>query len=459
MTHQVKPIAFIGFAVFLTITSGCSRIVTDYGASSGRTGKQSLNGFGALRATFQQAGFNTRDVRRLTDRVAKCDAIVWTPSQAGSIPPRITRWFERWLQTNNRTLVFVIPDSGSEADYWIEASQFAEPKQRLEYRRLAAKSVNQRIQWRLNRKPMSSNGWFTFAPKEDRQPIEVLEGPWAGAFAAPTRSEVPFELEFKLEGFAKKKENKNAKKNSGKQKPAKPQNNTTAGPTGPGSMQITYSPTTTTTDVDVAFSALLKDARGELIVGKVASKTWRESKIFVVNGGSLLTNYAFTKDFAIALADQVVVQSKPTAVSSPKVGFISVDPWSLSVSETKPGVPKASGMELLTVWPLSLVTIHATLLLIVACLMLLPSLGRPRRVRYHAKSKFGDHLDAVAALMNRAHGQHYARQRISDYMRRIHGETSGPWIIEEPKLESITSIETSNPETSETTKTEGSPFE
>ena len=44
---------------------------------------------------------------------------------------------------------------------------------------------------------------------------------------------------------------------------------------------------------------------------------------------------------------------------------------------------------------------------------------------------FGDHLDAVATLMERAGGKKNARVKISDYMKRIRGETAGPWILKE----------------------------
>lgn len=89
-------------------------------------------------------------------------------------------------------------------------------------------------------------------------------------------------------------------------------------------------------------------------------------------------------------------------------------------------------MELLTVWPLSLVTMHGVMLGLVICLMLLPIFGRPRKIRRTRKSDFGQHLDAVAALMNKSGGERYARARISEYMKRMHGESSGPWVLPEP---------------------------
>ena len=33
--------------------------------------------------------------------------------------------------------------------------------------------------------------------------------------------------------------------------------------------------------------------------------------------------------------------------------------------------------------------------------------------------------------MNRAGGEQFARAKISEYLRRMHGETSGPWILPE----------------------------
>nr|WP_271872476.1 hypothetical protein [Rubripirellula sp.] len=86
---------------------------------------------------------------------------------------------------------------------------------------------------------------------------------------------------------------------------------------------------------------------------------------------------------------------------------------------------------MLTVWPISLLTMHGIFLGLVICLMLLPIFGRPKKISHNQSGNFGDHLDAVAALMKRAGGEKYARSKISDYMKRMRGETTGPWIIKE----------------------------
>src|SRR6056297_2235315 len=126
------------------LVGGCGRFSTEYGISRGTTGRSSLNGFGFLRDAYQQAGFRTRDISRLSDRVARSEVIVWTPQVNKPIAANVTRWFERWMRLGDRTLIYIVPDSGSETDYWQAAAQLAPPEQRLEYRRRAAESINRR---------------------------------------------------------------------------------------------------------------------------------------------------------------------------------------------------------------------------------------------------------------------------------------------------------------------------
>ncbi|EMI20221.1 hypothetical protein RMSM_02840 [Rhodopirellula maiorica SM1] len=322
----------------------------------------------------------------------------------------------------------MIPDSGSETDYWIDASRVAPPEQRLEYRRRVAKSINRRIRSRLNRSASQSNGWFTSTSLPVGQSLTKIDGEWAEPIGLQTSESASYTIEYQIEPYSKPKSAKKAA-NSTVTTPA------TAPATTTGNTVIVAD--NVVTDTPVSMQPLLQDQSGTTIVAQVQSTRWKGSQIIVVAGGSLLTNYAFTKPLAARLADQLVLASLPPSTSSPRAGFISVNPLSLPVSESKPGVPKASGWELLTTWPMSLVTVHAALLGLVICLMLLPSLGRARHIRYSVKGSFGDHLDAVAALMNRAGGEQFARHRISEYMRRIHGETQGPWVLPEPEHEAV----------------------
>ena len=115
-------------ALICILCSGCTKISTEYGRTKGLSGRSSLNGFGALRASYERAGFRSRDVTRLSDRVLRTDVIVWTPQVLGAVNPQVTRWLEKWLSRGNRTLVYIVPDSGSEADYWLDAAKLRPPR-------------------------------------------------------------------------------------------------------------------------------------------------------------------------------------------------------------------------------------------------------------------------------------------------------------------------------------------
>ena len=433
------PLArLLPIVVFALALSGCSQLESDYGRSKGLTGKRSLNGFGGFRTAFEQAGFDTRDVTRLTQRVKQSDAIVWTPQELESIPTDVTRWFDAWLARGKHTLIYIVPDSGSEVDYWRDASRLAQPSQRLEYRKRAARSTNQRAIWQVNRSPVSTNGWFVVSPSVSSQTSSELSGNWLkdGSSKTGTNDIAQVTTEFKIAAYQEVPPTAN---------PANPANPTTPTvppapvifngnqPTGPNSAGWTKQATTTATKTKTDFDAKVKNVDGNTIVAIVQSKNWPESQIIVVAGGSLLTNYALTRTSNSLLAARIIDQTKGVVTTDgltiPKVGFLTTDWQGVSISERKPGAVVASGMELLTVWPISLVTIHGVLLGLVVCLMLFPIFGRPRKIKHVEQNDFGDHLDAVAALMNKAGGEPFARHRISEYFKRIRGESAGPWVL------------------------------
>ncbi len=421
----MSRVQFAVSAALLCVTFvGCGgQSSNQYGASSGLAGRSSLNGFGALRKSYEQAGYSTRDLYRLTDRVGRSQVIVWIPKVPQSISPKVTRWFDRWLQRGGRTLVYIAPDSGSETQYWEDASVLAPPEQRLEYRRRLARSRSERMRWTINRRTIPTNGWFVLEPASQRSAIPSLSGDWAPVEVTSQRRLL---TEYRVVSF-----DPNQPSGSG---------GASSGGTGPGSPGYVYYGPTELSRTKVSLDSQLNTETGDTIVAQVTADKWKDSKIIVVSGGSLLTNYAFTRPFGVWLAETLVARSAPSPIgkvsSSVTAGFLTSDMMPIPVSERQRGVPQASGMELLTVWPISLVTIHAAALGFVICMIMLPVFGRPRRIDRGTSSNFGDHLDAVAALMSRAGGETFARAKISEYFRRMHGETSGPWILPEtPALE------------------------
>jgi len=88
-----------------------------------------------------------------------------------------------------------------------------------------------------------------------------------------------------------------------------------------------------------------------------------------------------------------------------------------------------SGMEMLTTWPINVVSIHALVCGLLVTLMLFPILGRPQKKPSPTTTDFAAHIDAVAGLMAKTRGEQYAKVRISEYFVRVRGEDTGPWVI------------------------------
>ncbi len=140
---------------------GCAKTFRlDYGQSRGTAGDQSINGFGALRRTYENSGWSTRDVNRLNDRLSATTAMVWTPTVRDTLFAESTQWFDKWLGEQTRTLVYIVPDYGCEARYFELARQVASDAQKLEYRRRLARVETDNMLVRLRGETIPSNGWF-----------------------------------------------------------------------------------------------------------------------------------------------------------------------------------------------------------------------------------------------------------------------------------------------------------
>jgi hypothetical protein len=292
--------------------AGCTRLSTEYGKTKGISGRNSLNGFAALRTSYGQAGFRSRDVTRLSDRVMRTSVIVWTPQILGSVDPKVTRWFERWLSRGDRTLVYIVPDSGSEADYWDDAAKLARPEQRLEYRKRAARSINERMMWRLNRVAVQSNGWFRIEPLVHRTKLGKVGGGWKEELGELSPEETDVSVEYVVVAF-----DADSNQPTGKNNPAM----LSTGPTGPGSPQRIPPSDTKPTKTPIRYQDRLSTEAGEPVVAEISSKNWKDSKIIVVAGGSLLTNYAFARPLSRRLADRIIAESTPADPQDRLAGF------------------------------------------------------------------------------------------------------------------------------------------
>lgn len=414
--------------VVLIAASGCGRFDNSYGPSKGTSGRKSLNGFGAFRDTLDEVIDDTksRDLFRLSGRAMQRDAIVWVPQQwAPANEVAVTDWMESWLAMGHKTLVFIVPDDGSEDAYWELAAQIAPPEQSLEFRRQRAITINERLILDAQRDDVRVDDWFI-----------------AQAISPEVRFDEHRRLRFRLLQSEPISIDDSAEPSEA--------DDVTA---GEESAEDTDGVADVAVDVDAdtfelsrarVFEPLLTagdDDSNWVTLAKVTDPDWDDSQILVVAGGGLLTNFAMTQPEARQITRQVISEIsrvRPPESGELEIGYLVTDNRYLPISNVQASSVAATGMETLTTWPLSLLTIHGLFLGVVMCLMLLPAFGRPRSVQYNQVSQFGNHIDAMAKLMQRASNRgstknvDYARQKISHYLRRVRGETSGPWLLPEP---------------------------
>jgi len=433
---------------------GCgSNLSTEYGRSDGRTGMRSVNGLGAFRQSLEAAGWKTTDIRQLGDRLSRLDAIIWTPTVAQSLDPQAMAWFADWLRRRPRTLIVVLPDPGSEGEYWDSLKHAGTPGQRIEYRRRAAERLTAEMTdrtWGTRTEPLHLDGvWFSarrrpglipsweLSPRPRDAGVVSLRDLASGLGRADrTRRATAKWLELIDDEFA-----------AGHVDPARlswvPV--ATAADGTPLAVRIETASTfggdesPATGDLDVFDSATVFDPLDDEEWDS-DEEAWGgdlgPSRLVVVAGGSLINNYAIARHPAPQgrrLVRQLAHElPEPLGKSSGSIGFLLTGDSGVAIRPPGGTNPTSSGMEWLTVWPLSLVTIHLAWIGLVACLILLPIFGRPRRLTDRSQGDFADHIHAVGLLIKRSGGQEVARQRISEYFRRVRGETSGPWVLPEP---------------------------
>lgn len=402
----------------MVILAGCDQSLrTDYGSIRGVGGDESINGFGALRRSYESSGWSTQEVSRLNDRLAQLDAILWVPVVRDTIYDDAINWFDAWLANKPRTLVYVVPDGGCEASYMEVAGKLAAPEQRFEYRRRLARLQTDAMLEAMRDSPME-NRWFSLKRVVDDLRVGGKVGDWNGELnelrqanhREPGNRSLPIVYEVL---------------------PPAPLTNVNAGTPSPSpspSSVVTTSAVSTASDVK--HEVLLSAVDGSPAIVRLTSERWGESQVIVVGSGSMVSNFSLTTPLGQQLAAKLIEQ---TGKQPGSMGVLSTAIGGAPVSDQAAEITAVTGMELFTVWPLSLIMLHLAVLGIVACMILLPIFGRPRESEAVSSTDFGDHIDAVAALMSRSGGEDYARRRVSDYMRRIRGETSGPWVMQETK--------------------------
>lgn len=390
--------------LLLFVVSGCRQLETDYGATEGRKGRESVAGFAVMREYFYARGWKDRKAVRLSERLMGQKAIVLIAEDTETLSQEAIDWLEQWLAQGNRTLVYVLRDYQTVAAYWEAAQPLAPPDQRLEYRRRVARALLEKQQQLLTRQPQISNGWFTAVSLQPPQDSKVLADQHAR-----------IDVEYQLRAF-----------DPSTDRPAQVQSKVAFPVPGiaaePGS-----------SSAEVQWNVLFEGPTALPLLAQVRAPAWQDSQLFVVAGGSLLTNFGLLQPRARELLVELENQSRMTAGQEDlKVAFLVASPRALQVSSVDAESQQVFGMEVFTSWPLNVLSMHLFVLGVLVCLMLFPIFGRPRHLPTASSTDFADHISAVAALMAKTGTPQDAQQRLDQYWAQSRGQTGGESVSSRP---------------------------
>lgn len=368
--------AGIGF-VLIVAMAGCRgeevSLKTAYGRRRG-SAAASVNGTSALAELFRRAGGRPVTVLGLSAGLEKYDVIVWAPDSFEMPREKVREFLEDWLKSRpGRTLVYIGRDYDASCEYWQAMVARAPPEQRREVMRREAEARAAHSHARLAMPSQKRCEWFVMRRDFPGHYVDALSGPWSvGCSASESRIWNQGRLDI----------------------PESEEDNGVVEPSAlPRNHQTSYTPLLTSAEAPLAF--------------EVARPSWATSRIVVVANGSFLLNLPLVNHQHRRLAGKLIDHCRPFE----RVAFLeSQRGGPLIFGEIKPVDEDALRLRVLLAG-------HWLLLGVVFCFYMFPIFGRPRSIETETAADFGQHVDAVAALLERTGDRRYAQRQLELYRK------------------------------------------
>ncbi len=359
---------------------GCSRgpeLESAYGQRRGKAGR-SVNGTSVLAGMFKAAGIRTVTVKSLSSRLDRYDVLVWAPDDFAPPSQEVRDFFDQWL-TNDlaeddeapRILIYVGRDYDAACDYWREMLIAAPAAQRAEIQRRWAETQSVHDAARIDMPAEQCCEWFMVRRDYPGQFLAQLQGPWSEGILAPRthiwsqgRLDIPTPAE--LDAFWK------------------------------------HSPPPVNLRPD--FQPLLQSGE-QTVAYEITKPAWRDSRIVVVTNGSFLLNLPLVNHQHRLLAGKLIDDCS----ISDQVAFLESGPAGLLVVAGLNEIPDD------VIRRRMLLSIHWLVWGMLFCFSVFPIFGRPKPLPEEPTADFGQHVDALAALLARTGDSSYARQQLGLY--------------------------------------------
>ena len=400
-------IAFLSLVPML----GCQPSVPDarYGQSTAATARNSPGGYSVLRAYCKEAGFQTSSILKLTPSVRKMDVIIWTPDSFNPHQQVTIDWIQEWLAEGGKTLVYVGRDYSAYADL-------------LE--RSFEKAVGSRNQANLSEKDLSDRELaVAIAMHLEQQKLlrersaaqsqqEIL--PWATHDLRSQQWKEPTAIGGEWAEAVQGREHRIIYRSV-----LRP--NIEGDESSEDAFGVAFQSETLLADGGESVNSTSTPLLSRLVPsGNDWLEEYRDSQIFLLSTPALVSNYSLTHEGNRQICKRLVEQFGGT-----RIGFVAgeEDP----VVRFDQDWESQKGFELLTQWPMSLISLHALFMGGIVLLALYPILGRPRKLPVRSSQDFAQHIVALGDLLGRTRDEAYAKKVIGDYFRTVKRDPHSHW--------------------------------
>lgn len=425
---SINSVRILLVICMLMIMTGCTtRVSPEYGISEGFTARRSPGGLSAFRNMTEASGSTTYTVRSLSPaNKERLDAIVWIPDSFAAHKVATFDWLDQWMLDGDKTLVYVGRDYSPIADYWRKTStsrRFNAPAANLS---LAALEEAARYEAILDGERASVRSkiptpWFMIEYQSNvMKKVTAFTGEWSDA---SDLSNTNIYVRGTIETFTTSSASmiKKALDWEPEINPVTPIAKTTYGEqwTSADVGMLEIANKINENDVPLVTTLLASDD-GTPLITLLESNNWAGSRVIHVANASLLCNLGLTHRGNRQIADSLISE-----FWGQTVGFIS--------ESSDPNIRKDNnleqqkGFEMLTVWPLNVITIHAVFAGLLVLLAVFPIFGRPQTIPKVSNTDFALHVDAVGMLLRKAGDRFYALSTIADYFKLVRKDTTSPW--------------------------------
>jgi len=387
------------------------------------------------RSTLVVKSFSPRAMERLK-------GIVWTPDSFEPHQPETMAWLERWLATGERTLVYVGRDFSPTAEYWSQsADQFLNTESDfanvLSARERRGQELTELDRKRSAVRSQVATPWFMFDHTEGQEEqVDALKGPWSKEID-PAKARLFLRsypvgyddsvlkkigplLDWEPPGSSAIPANAFRTGNIPK---------TIVNPAGNPDYESQWQPSDVVMrDTFKALSNsevpsmenLLATMDDRPLVAELKKSSWGNSRVILLSNSSMVSNISLTN-----LENLIIAKNVLQTLPKQGIGFLAgnMDP----TVNSGDGSEQQKGFEMLTVWPLNVISIHALFLGILVLLAVFPIFGRSKKLPVTSTREFGQHIQAVGGLLFKSRDKFYALATIADYFRNVRKEPTSVW--------------------------------